>query len=46
MRYALFRRGMLAMACAPIRAGLEAPDLMLGWIRTEPLGHSMVLGFK
>ena len=38
MRYALFRQGMLAMAGAPIRAfvcsreGLEAPDLMLGWI--------------
>jgi choline dehydrogenase len=44
MRYALFREGMLAMAGAPIRAfvcsreGLEAPDLMLGWIPmlTEP----------
>ena len=44
MRYALFRRGMLAMTGAPIRAfvcsreGLEAPDLMLGWIPmlTEP----------
>src|SRR6266566_5003274 len=44
MRYALFRQGMLAMAGAPIRAfvcsreGLEAPDLMLGWIPmlTEP----------
>ena len=44
MRYALFRKGMLAMAGAPIRAfvssreGLEAPDLMLGWIPmlTEP----------
>lgn len=44
MRYALFRRGMLAMAGAPIRAfvrsreGLDAPDLMLGWIPmlTEP----------
>ena len=43
-RYALFRQGMLAMAGAPIRAfvrsheGLEAPDLMLGWIPmlTEP----------
>jgi choline dehydrogenase len=44
MRYAVFRQGMLAMAAAPIRAfvcsrvGLEAPDLMLGWIPmlTEP----------
>ena len=44
LRYALFRRGMLAMTGAPIRAfvcsreGLEAPDLMLGWIPmlTEP----------
>ena len=44
LRYALFRQGMLAMAGAPIRAfvcsreGLEAPDLMLGWIPmlTEP----------
>ncbi len=44
MRYALLRQGMLAMAGAPIRAfvcsreGLEAPDLMLGWIPmlTEP----------
>ena len=44
MRYALSRQGMLAMAGAPIRAfvcsreGLEAPDLMLGWIPmlTEP----------
>ena len=44
VRYALFRQGMLAMAGAPIRAfvcsreGLEAPDLMLGWIPmlTEP----------
>ena len=38
LRYALFRQGMLAMTGAPIRAfvcsreGLEAPDLMLGWI--------------
>jgi choline dehydrogenase len=38
LHYALFRRGMLAMTGAPIRAfvcsreGLEAPDLMLGWI--------------
>jgi choline dehydrogenase len=44
MRYALFRQGMLAMTGAPLRAfvcsreGLEAPDLMLGWIPmlTEP----------
>src|SRR5580700_4896347 len=44
LRYALFRQGMLAMTGAPIRAfvrsreGLEAPDLMLGWIPmlTEP----------
>src|SRR6202043_1917047 len=44
LRYALFRQGMLAMSGAPIRAfvcsreGLEAPDLMLGWIPmlTEP----------
>jgi hypothetical protein len=38
LRYALFRQGMMAMTGAPIRAfvcsreGLEAPDLMLGWI--------------
>jgi choline dehydrogenase len=44
LRYALSRQGMLAMTGAPIRAfvcsreGLEAPDLMLGWIPmlTEP----------
>ncbi|MBV8121606.1 MAG: choline dehydrogenase [Alphaproteobacteria bacterium] len=44
MRYVLLRQGMLAMTGAPIRAfvcsreGLEAPDLMLGWIPmlTEP----------
>ena len=44
LRYALFRKGMLAMPGAPIRAfvrsreGLEAPDVMLGWIPmlTEP----------
>jgi len=44
LHYALFRQGMLAMTGAPIRAfvrsreGLEAPDLMLGWIPmlTEP----------
>ena len=44
LRYALFRQGILAMTGAPIRAfvcsreGLEAPDLMLGWIPmlTEP----------
>src|SRR5207248_7117597 len=38
LRYALSRQGLLAMTGAPIRAfvcsreGLEAPDLMLGWI--------------
>ncbi len=38
MRYALFRKGMLAMVGAPMRAfvrsreGLEAPDLLLGWV--------------
>jgi choline dehydrogenase len=38
MRYALLRQGLLAMTGAPMRAfvrsreGLEAPDLMLGWI--------------
>src|SRR4249920_2229091 len=44
MRYALLREGLLAMTGAPMRAfvrsreGLEAPDLMLGWIPmlTEP----------
>ncbi|MGH7097322.1 MAG: GMC family oxidoreductase [Stellaceae bacterium] len=44
LRYALFRTGMLAMTGAPIRAfvrsreGLEAPDVMLGWVPmlTEP----------
>jgi choline dehydrogenase len=44
LRCALRRQGMLAMAGAPSRAfvcsreGLEAPDLMLGWISmlTEP----------
>jgi len=44
MRYALFRKGMLAMVGAPMRAfvcsreGLEAPDLLLGWVPmlTEP----------
>jgi choline dehydrogenase len=44
LRYALSRQGMLAMTGAPMRAfvrsreGLEAPDLMLGWIPmlTEP----------
>jgi choline dehydrogenase len=48
LRYALFRQGMLAMTGAPIRAfvcsreGLEAPDLMLGWIPilTEPSPRS------
>ncbi|HEX4185523.1 MAG TPA: GMC oxidoreductase, partial [Stellaceae bacterium] len=38
LRYVLSRQGMLAMTGAPLRAfvcsreGLEAPDLMLGWI--------------
>jgi choline dehydrogenase len=44
LRYAVFRKGMLAMVGAPMRAfvcsreGLEAPDLMLGLIPmlTEP----------
>jgi choline dehydrogenase len=44
MRYAVSRQGLLAMSGAPLRAfvcsreGLEAPDLMLGWIPmlTEP----------
>jgi len=44
MRYALFRKGMLASVGAPLRAfvcsreGLEAPDLLLGWVPmlTEP----------
>jgi choline dehydrogenase-like flavoprotein len=44
LRYALFREGMLAMVGAPMRAfvksraGLEAPDLLLGWVPmlTEP----------
>jgi len=44
MRYAVSRQGLLAMTGAPLRAfvcsreGLEAPDLMLGWIPmlTEP----------
>jgi choline dehydrogenase len=44
LRYALLRQGMLAMVGAPIRAfvrsreGLEAPDVMLGWVPmlTEP----------
>jgi choline dehydrogenase len=43
-RYALFRKGFLASVGAPMRAfvcsreGLEAPDLLLGWVRmlTEP----------
>jgi choline dehydrogenase len=44
MRYALFRDGMLGGVAAPIRAfvrsreGLEAPDVLLGWVPmlTEP----------
>ncbi|MEO3470227.1 GMC family oxidoreductase N-terminal domain-containing protein [Roseomonas sp. CAU 1739] len=44
LRYALSGRGMLAMVAAPLRAfvrsreGLEAPDLLLGWVPmlTEP----------
>src|SRR5437764_4934049 len=43
-RYALFRKGFLASVGAPLRAfvcsreGLEAPDLLLGWVPmlTEP----------
>jgi choline dehydrogenase len=44
LRYALLRKGMLASVGAPMRAfvcsreGLEAPDLLLGWVPmlTEP----------
>ena len=44
LRYALFRDGMLGGVAAPIRAfvrsreGLEAPDVLLGWVPmlTEP----------
>jgi choline dehydrogenase len=44
MRYAMFRKGFLASVGAPMRAfvfsreGLEAPDLLLGWVPmlTEP----------
>ena len=44
VRYALFRKGFLASVGAPLRAfvcsreGLEAPDLLLGWVPmlTEP----------
>jgi hypothetical protein len=49
LRYALFRQGMLAMTGAPIRAfvcsgeGLEAPDLMLGWIPMRPIVESDAL---
>lgn len=38
LRYALTRQGMLGMVAAPLRAfvhsreGLEAPDLLLGWV--------------
>ena len=38
LRYALFNQGMLGAVAAPIRAfvksreGLEAPDLLLGWV--------------
>lgn len=38
LQYALFRQGMLSMVAAPLRAfvrsreGLEAPDLLLGWV--------------
>ena len=44
LRYALSRQGLLSMVAAPIRAfvrsreGLEAPDVLLGWVPmlTEP----------
>ena len=44
LRYALFGQGMLSMVAAPIRAfvrsreGLDAPDILLGWVPmlTEP----------
>jgi choline dehydrogenase len=44
LRYALFGQGLLAMVGAPLRAfvrsreGLEAPDVLLGWVPmlTEP----------
>ena len=44
MRYALLGKGMLAMVAAPMRAfvrsreGLDAPDVLLGWVPmlTEP----------
>jgi choline dehydrogenase len=44
LRYALFGKGLIGMVAAPIRAfvrsreGLEAPDLLLGWVPmlTEP----------
>ena len=44
LRYALFNQGLLGMVAAPIRAfvrsreGLDAPDVLLGWVPmlTEP----------
>ena len=44
LRYALFNQGLLGMVAAPMRAfvrsrdGLEAPDVLLGWVPmlTEP----------
>ena len=44
LRYAFLQQGMLAMVAAPLRAfvrsreGLEAPDILLGWVPmlTEP----------
>ena len=50
LRYALFRKGFLARVGAPMRAfvcsreGLEAPDLLLGWVPMltvqGPKGHA------